>query len=204
MTRVKYPSDLNDKEWRLLESYVPVAKPGGRPHKWPMRTVVDAIFYIVRGGIHGFDGAKQVNGRKRHLLVDTLGMPLVVKVQSAEMPDREGAKPVLQEGHRRFPALHRVWADQGYTGQLIAWAKPKIKLTLADAGDRQAAVVGPGARRMVAAGCPTDHSQRLLRPATPLGRDSGADVRLAGEVPALEQGLCPRHVVSLAPTTPRR
>jgi transposase len=50
MTRAKYPSDLNDQEWWLIEPYVPDAKPGGRPRKWAMRTVIDAIFYVVRGG----------------------------------------------------------------------------------------------------------------------------------------------------------
>jgi transposase len=83
-----------------------------------------------RGGVHGFDGAKKVNGRKRHVLVDTLGLLLVVQVQSGDLPDREGAQPVLKQAHRRFPTWRHVWADQGYAGKLIAWAQSTVKLTL--------------------------------------------------------------------------
>ena len=47
-----------------------------------------------RVGVHGFDRAKKVNGRKWHVLVDTLGLPLVVKVQSGTVADRAGANPL--------------------------------------------------------------------------------------------------------------
>jgi putative transposase len=48
--RKPYPTDLTDKEWALIAPYVPAAKPGGRPEKYPKREILDAIFYIVRGG----------------------------------------------------------------------------------------------------------------------------------------------------------
>ena len=48
--RTPDPTDLTDKEWALIAPYVPAAKPGGRPEKYPKREILDAIFYILRGG----------------------------------------------------------------------------------------------------------------------------------------------------------
>ena len=48
--RKPYPTDLSNKEWNLIEHLVPAAKPGGRPEKYPKREIMDAIFYILRGG----------------------------------------------------------------------------------------------------------------------------------------------------------
>lgn len=48
--RQPYPTDLSDKEWELIQAYVPQAKPGGRPEKYPKREILDGIFYILRGG----------------------------------------------------------------------------------------------------------------------------------------------------------
>jgi putative transposase len=48
--RKPYPTDLSDKEWDLIQHLVPTAKPGGRPEKYPKREILDAIFYILRGG----------------------------------------------------------------------------------------------------------------------------------------------------------
>ena len=48
--RKPYPTDLSDQEWALLEPYVPETKRGGRPEKYPKREILNAIFYIVRGG----------------------------------------------------------------------------------------------------------------------------------------------------------
>ena len=48
--RRPYPTDLTDKEWALIAPYVPTAKPGGRPEKYPKREILDGIFYILRGG----------------------------------------------------------------------------------------------------------------------------------------------------------
>ena len=45
-----YPGDLTDAEWAILAPLIPAAKPGGRPRKWPMRSVLDAIFYLLRAG----------------------------------------------------------------------------------------------------------------------------------------------------------
>ena len=50
MTRRTYPTDLSDKEWEILEPLVPKAEPGGRPRAHQTRELLDAIFYVVRGG----------------------------------------------------------------------------------------------------------------------------------------------------------
>jgi putative transposase len=62
-----------------------------------------------------------VNGRKRHLLVDTLGLLLAVVVHAADVQDRDGAKEVLQRARRVWTRLLVIWADGGYAGQLVTW-----------------------------------------------------------------------------------
>ena len=74
------------------------------------------------GGPRGFDGAKKVSGRQRHILVDTLGLLLNVVVHPANIQDREGGKLVLDGIKQRYPKLEKVWADQGYTGGFLKWA----------------------------------------------------------------------------------
>jgi putative transposase len=69
----------------------------------------------------GYDAGKKVKGRKRHILVDTLGLLLIVVVHAASIQDRDGAKFVLEQVPGRFPRLARIWADGGYAGQLIHW-----------------------------------------------------------------------------------
>lgn len=66
---------------------------------------------------------KKIYGRKRHVLVDTLGLLLAVKVHSAGFVDRRGAPLLLQELRGRFPRLSHLFADNGYTGPLVAWIK---------------------------------------------------------------------------------
>ncbi len=74
----------------------------------------------------GYDAGKRVRGRKRHLLVDTLGLLLVGVVHSASVQDRAGAKLVLAGAKRRFPLLGLVWVDGGYVNSvdagLVGWA----------------------------------------------------------------------------------
>jgi putative transposase len=89
-----------------------------------------------RGGVRGYDGGKKVNGRKRHILVDTNGFLLKVKVHVANMQDRAGARLLLEPLKRQrhaekrstslFPRLRLVWADQGYTGPLDDWMKENL------------------------------------------------------------------------------
>jgi putative transposase len=48
--RQRYPTDLTDAQWALLEPLIPAAKPGGRPRSADLRAIVDAILYVVRNG----------------------------------------------------------------------------------------------------------------------------------------------------------
>lgn len=79
-----------------------------------------------RGGVHGYDGGKKVNGRKRHLLVDSSGLVLCVQVHPADVADRDGARPLLEVAAARCTKLKHLWADAGYRGQLVAWIKAHL------------------------------------------------------------------------------
>ena len=70
----------------------------------------------------GFDAGKKVKGRKRHILVDTLGFLLSVVVHPAEVQDRDGARQVLRTARRLFPFIDRIFADAGYQGPKMAKA----------------------------------------------------------------------------------
>ncbi len=63
-----------------------------------------------------------MSGRKRHIVVDTMGLLLAVVVHPANIQDRDGARLVLVKLLGRFPRLQLIWADAGYLGQLVAWA----------------------------------------------------------------------------------
>ena len=73
--------------------------------------------------MRGYDAGKKINGRKRHLVVDTLGLILVVVVHAASIQDRDGAKLVLQRLVQGWVRLRLIWADGGYAGQLVQWVK---------------------------------------------------------------------------------
>ena len=192
-----YPSSsLTDGQWKLLEPLLPApgntAGRGGRPEKHDRRRVLDAIFYLVRGGIawaalpaefppaktvygifrrwaaagawirihdalrdrariragrhplptaavidsasvrgadtvparsRGYDAGKKVNGRKRHLAVDTGGLLLAVVVTIAGIQDRDGAHRLLTALRAKFATIGLVWADGGYAGRLVTWAQ---------------------------------------------------------------------------------
>jgi putative transposase len=72
----------------------------------------------VGGKERGYDGAKKVKGRKRHLLVDTQGLVLQARVHSAKVVDRDAIKLLLDpSSSERLPRLSHIWLDAGYTGQ---------------------------------------------------------------------------------------
>lgn len=72
----------------------------------------------------GYDAHKRVKGRKRNLLVDTLGLPLAVYVAPARTQDREGARRLLSGLSPLLPGLKRICADGAYGGEdLAAWCK---------------------------------------------------------------------------------
>jgi putative transposase len=79
------------------------------------------------GGPRGFDMAKKIKGRKRHIVTDTEGSLLTVRVQTANVQDNHGAVPLLRAVAPRFPALRHLFADRLYRGQ-------KLRNALADLG----------------------------------------------------------------------
>jgi len=82
-------------------------------------------------GIDGYDAGKKIVGRKRHILVDTMGPVLAVFVHSAGIQDRDGAKAVLDRIMQEDPQrLELIWADGGYAGKLIEWVKQECGLVL--------------------------------------------------------------------------
>jgi putative transposase len=89
----------------------------------PSAAIIDSqsVKTTERGGPHGYDAGKKINGRKRHLLVDTLGLLLQVVVHPANLQDRDGAKLLLVGMHERFPRIAHLWADQAYRGKLPTW-----------------------------------------------------------------------------------
>ena len=100
----------------------------------PTAAVIDsqsvrAAPVVARAG-RGWDNAKKVNGRKRHIAVDTLGLLLAVVVTAASVQDRDAAKPLLWNLRRAFPSITLAWADGGYAGKLVTWAATRLKLTL--------------------------------------------------------------------------
>jgi putative transposase len=78
------------------------------------------------GGVRGYDGAKKLNGRKRHLLVDTLGMVLKARVHAADLHDRAAVPLALEGAAEEFPRLEHLWVDQGYTGTGKAWIEEHL------------------------------------------------------------------------------
>jgi putative transposase len=189
MRAIRYPSDVTDEQWALVEPLIPVY-PGGRPRKTAVRDVLDAILYLLRTGcqwrylpkdfpprstvwryfdewrhngtlerIHdtlrdrvrkqekpgqprrtasidsqsvdsssggaarGRDNAKNVDGRKRHIVVDSLGLLLAVVVTAANVDDAAAAPEALQQlQEQRLGKVRRVYADSKYHNHaLYGW-----------------------------------------------------------------------------------
>jgi len=185
--KLRYPSDLTEEEWRLVEPLIPPAKSGGNRRRVDVREVMSAIMYILstgcqwralpkdlpprstvheyldrwvcdgtldrihhmlygecrehegrnisptaaiidsqsvksaeKGGAHidprGYDAGKKIKGKKRHILVDTVGLLLHALVHPANIQDRDGGILLLSTPFGTFPLLNKLFADAGYQG----------------------------------------------------------------------------------------
>jgi len=207
MTENLYQSDLTDDQWEAIEPMLPARSAKGRPPLYERRSLLDAIFYLLRSGcqwrmipkgmphwqscyryfamlkskgawgrIHdllrerlrlacgkrkapsagvidsqsvksschrgprGYDAGKKVKGRKRHILVDTLGLILLCQVHTADVQDRDGARLVLAGLEKAFGWIRLIWADGGYAGALVGWVNAlnrhrKIRLEIVKRND---------------------------------------------------------------------
>jgi putative transposase len=188
MKRKTYPTDLSEKQWKLLSQMLPPPEQFGRKRSVNLREIINALCYLARSGCQwrllpkefpawqtvyyyfrkwrenqwfialnhnllkkvriqsgkqenpsaaiidsqsvktdeqaeacGYDAGKKVKGRKRHILVDTLGLLLTTKVLTADIQDRDGAKTLFSEIKEQMLRLQLIWADGGYRGKLIEW-----------------------------------------------------------------------------------
>jgi len=95
----------------------------GKKKPRPLRSSTLRALKSNHGGVRGYDAGKKILGRKRHLLVDTLGLILHVVVHSAAVQDRDGARLVLPILLQRFGWLRCIFVDGGYAGEFVAWVK---------------------------------------------------------------------------------
>lgn len=122
-----------DGSWEAINHVLvrETRKAAGRDPE-PSAGILDAqtVRCTPQAGLRGVDAGKKTNGRKRHVLVDTIGLLLVVLVTSGNIQDRDGGKLVLGHAKTRFPRLQFVWADGGYAGKLVVWALSALHWTL--------------------------------------------------------------------------
>lgn len=205
-----YATCVTDAEWVLIAPFLPPPARTGRPRKWPMRSIVDAILYVLRaggawhllprdfppwgtvyrwfarlartgtferlahaltmldreragrdasptaavidaqsvrsGGVgvtgrRGYDAAKKVVGRKRHVMVDTDGRLLMNTASTASIHDSHGATALLPASRRPWPFIKRCFGDKAYAGKRVAGASPiTVELVSAAPGQRGFAV----------------------------------------------------------------
>jgi transposase len=126
-----------DHTWAAINDVLRacVRRQGGRRDE-PTAAVLDSqsVKSDGHGGEVGYDAGKRIRGRKRHLLVDTLGLVLGVSVTPASCPEREGAQTVLEPVAGWLTRLRRLWVDGAYTGQTFSgwvqarWPKMEVEV----------------------------------------------------------------------------
>lgn len=122
-----------DGTWPTLHALLVMAarEQAGREAS-PSAGIIDSqsVRTTESGGPKGYDAGKKINGRKRHILVDTLGLLLVLVIHSADLQDRDGLALVCRRLRRRLPWLRLVFADGGYQGETAACTAAREGLRL--------------------------------------------------------------------------
>lgn len=136
--------------WRRLHDRLrrPCRRRAGRAARPTAAAIIDSqsVRTTERGGPHGYGAGKKLNGRKRHLLVDSSGLVLCAHVHPADIADRDGAVPLLTTAHRRFGSLRLLWADMGYRGRLVEMDRADPGLDGGRGAKAPALVPGAGGR----------------------------------------------------------
>jgi putative transposase len=133
---------VNNHLWAALNDAlrVLVRKTHGKRSR-PTAAILDSqsVKSAGHGGPVGYDAGKRIKGRKRHLLVDTLGLVLGVAVTPANITERAGAQMLLSQVLGWFTWLRILWVDGGYTGEAFAqWVKglrPKLHVEVVKRSD---------------------------------------------------------------------
>ena len=123
-------------------------------------------------GPRGFDGAKKIDGIKRHVVMDTLGLLVAVLVTAAGVQDRAALPRLLGRAPSRCPRLGHLWADQGSTGSVVQAVSRILRFTLQIVGG-----IKP--------------KGGFINPASSLGR--GADFRLDAPLPTPHPAVQQTH-----------
>src|ERR1017187_2227750 len=114
-------------------------------HAHPSAASLDSqtVRASARGGQVGYDAAKKTKGRKRFLLVDTLGLLLGVTVEPVDCPERKGARTLLAEALADYPELLKLWVDGGFNGpEFAAWVQTQHPPLIVEVVKRLAEVPG--------------------------------------------------------------
>lgn len=119
--------------WEKLHAalYAAVRSKAGRDPN-PSAAMIDSqsVKTTVVGGPRGDDGGKNINGRTRHVRVDTQGLIIRALVHPADLADRDGAKRLLAPLHGQLPRLQHIWADSAYAGKGAEWVQATLGWTL--------------------------------------------------------------------------
>ena len=123
----------DDGAWQRIHGtlHAQVRQQAGR-HKHPTAGCLDSqsVKTTPIPGERGYDKGKNVNGRKRHILVDTMGLLLVVVVTAASMSDPAGARQLLARLGGAGKKLRRIWVDGTYRGTLVDWVLEHCRFVL--------------------------------------------------------------------------